>query len=247
MMKLLSTILTVLILTLSFSVKSHSQIEIFGISFGMNNKEIILELHRSGYLGHFEGEYGFPVQCIRRDRVLDEECLSTVFIKENPLEQCSSYIDLMRQCFVNKVMSPELLKFEMDNDIYDEYCSLPKSSFIQCMNDFKNQKKNPSVMVSLSTDSLDDSDFLWFSCQVFNGCEYTEDEIVRFLIDSTGNQFVRSENGTVEVSDGFWEGSKCMKGLKGDRLCVEKGVTDDVLIKLSRQDFGRPDMTLSLN
>ena len=239
-----------MILTLSFGVKSHSQIEIFGISFGMTNEEIILELHRSGYLGQFEDKYGFPVQCVERGQVLNNECFSNVFIKESPLEQCSSEIDLMRQCFVNKVMSPQLLKFEMDNDIYDEYCSLPKSSFIQCMGDFKNQKK-PYVTVVLHTDSLDDSDFLWFSCQVFNGCEYTEDEIVRFVVDSTGNQFVRSENGTVEVSDGFWEGSKCVRGLKGDRLCVEKssmnGSMNDVRIELSREDFGRPDMTLSLN
>ena len=232
------TVLTVFVFSFSFAGKSYSQIEIFGISFEMTHEEIVLELNQNGYTGTYDDEFGFPVSCVQDGRLVEGECFVTWF--DNPKIQswwsvCSSQLDNLRECARRTGSS--------DFDAHRENC--PEEAHIvgQCVSqyddDFGLFDLSTGVFLYFQSEEREASpedDTIDFQCDVFNGCDYTEEEIVRFLIDNIGDQFVRSRDGVVEVND------SCLTGFKGDQLCVS-----ETEISLVRGKYGRPEMKLSLN
>lgn len=225
------TFLTILICSLSFSVKSYSQIEIFGVSFGMNHEEILLEFDRKGYHGFYQDDFEIPTPCIQNGRVVQGECFQTLLSPQPWKDICNSQLKSMDECSLRTGSK--------------DHCSVELDQMFQCLGEVFSPPSQVFMWLESEVSNTSPKyDYINFECEVFNGCSYTTKEIVRFLSDNLRDQLVQA-SGSVVVEE--WEGlDYCLSGLKGDKICVEQsgGYNE---IGLYRDQYGRPSMTLSLN
>ena len=227
------TYITSLICCLFFSVQSQSQIEIFGVSFGMSNEEIILEFDRKGYHGYYFDDLGIPTPCVYGDRLVHEECSRSYLNNRKRMESCSYELKSVRDCSIQTGSN--------DRVIVQDQCSGEFDLIRRCIGGTGN---NFDVQFHVRGNEYDT---IYFGCEVFNGCDYNPKEIIRFLIDNIGDQLTQSSG--VVVLDEFEDSNltiDCMTGLEGDQVCVE-GYPEGSWIYLSRHEFGRSEMTLSLD
>lgn len=252
------TLITISICSLSLSVKTHAQIEIFGISFGMTREEIVRELDQQGYVSFMESDIQtpFPKQCNQSGTKPD--CQSGTFVLQTPqIEACILKINaIYRNCTPSEEY--DFASFTWTRSDYADSCPAEFNLPTRCISILEDlvgfHASQAGIHVHLDIGFFNfgkHKDFIAFDCEIFNGCDYTSDEVVRFLLNTLGDQLL---GGTVEVHEretclpshpsvcevGNHAGT-CMTGLKGDRVCL---VGDQIV--LFRHKFGEPNLTLSL-
>ena len=104
-MKILA-FLTVLVASLSFSGKSHSQIEIFGISFEMPIEDVIVKLDKNTYRNWCHDElFQLASPCVENGLLMSKKCLSGEYNKYDIVTLCGADLALVRQCYVRSGFS----------------------------------------------------------------------------------------------------------------------------------------------
>ena len=230
------TLIAISICSLSLSVKTHAQIEIFGISFAKSYEEIVEELHRHGYRGAYFDQQGFPAPCVDKRGTIAPECrLAGFYHHSEPFwwEACSSQFKDLKECRIRR-------------DNFNERApDCPDESNLRDQCYYDHPRSNRAVFLNVEWDAnnpenADGSlDSIIFGCGVYRGCSYDRDEVWKFLIDKIGDQLVKSSDGQVEF---IYPWVKCAQGIKGEHLCLAGGE-----IYLGRVYYKPHGMTLSLD
>lgn len=248
-MKLLSTIITVLIFTLSFGVKSHSQINFLG-----------LQHQENGLYGHIENLKTLGLIPEDTDRTI--YCVSDCQ-KKNENNFClkkneEQYLLNSTQCYSRgrwtrsgafsssryifdekKVLGEVQISIQYDGEYFSTY--------------FDHDRKSTPVIITIPKKEfngrwdIEGSNFrIWgdngieISCGYYNGCNYPQFEVEKYVLRETrkslkGNFFNRPKFQAYDSYD------RCLEGKAGDWICVEP--SGDLWI--SSGSFGEAPMGLN--
>ena len=225
---------TILFVCLSLNVESHAQVEVLGLSYSMQYDEIINEVYEYGYNTYKPDEYGFPIPCITGQPNSDYGCvfnfMTSTLRKNHYSTNCKSEIDNIRQCFLDKNITMELV---------EEECPVSVKNLQNCVRGLS-EENNPDKWVLLHF-NIDNNgnynaqkpNYIIFGCGVFNGCDYSKIEI---------------ENYFQQIIQGLTK----EKGLFGTELRSNSGEfievdPEDKSLTFHMGDFGKLGMTNGLN
>ena len=226
----------------SICFNAHAQIAVFGISLGMSAEEILIEFKDNNYRAAYsDDDYGLPEDCVSANEVKNENCFFTNYSNSTQLHDfCGDEISKLRHCLIDKGVEPSFSEEEWQID-----CPVQTEQIFQCVNRlsdtglFEEITDENSIFVNLETSISPNADasndFIAFGCKIFNGCNRSDEEIIRFIKMNLSDQLVKLDDGTLKERGG------CMSGHNGDEICVGDGQ-----IVLLRGDLVMPGMTLSL-
>lgn len=192
-MKPIFFLISVLV-SLSISVRAHSQIELFGMSWGKSNKELVEILVSSEFV---------------------QPSLFGVLPLTKPSEK---YFCLLKENNEVVALSSSAIKC----DFADKKCQYDKCFSEKRYTDvyggadyldFTFKKKN-----KLAVNTKEGA--LTIYCNLFNGCAYSDQEIAQFVLDSVGTSLEAEETGRISMKYDYDKGY-CGRGKKGDEVCVK--------------------------
>lgn len=204
-----------LLVSISVSVRAHSQIELFGMSWGSDKGEIISILQSNGFVDErytqIKTSYGAKERffCVTKNENVSVG-------RAGGLGTCSYFHN------------------ECDNDGCYAVVGLTETFGGNDYLDFVFRKTDELYINT-------EEGIMNYFCKIFNGCEYSDEEITQFVLDNVGPRLEADETGYVSMNYDYEKGY-CGRGDKGDEVCVK-----DQTITLYRGSYGTGGMTLSFN